>query len=36
MGVSRANMSTYLLLRERAAAYRADPEVREAMHDGRR
>jgi xylose isomerase len=29
---ARANMSTYLLLRERAAAYRADPEVREAMH----
>jgi xylose isomerase len=26
-----ANMRTYLLLRERAAAYRADPEVREAM-----
>jgi xylose isomerase len=24
-------MSTYLLLRERAAAYRADPEVRAAM-----
>jgi xylose isomerase len=29
---ARANISTYLLLRERAAAYRADPEVREAMH----
>jgi xylose isomerase len=26
-----ANMRTYLLLRERAAAYRADPEVQEAM-----
>jgi xylose isomerase len=25
-------MSTYLLLRERAAAYRADPAVRAAMH----
>jgi xylose isomerase len=24
-------MRTYLLLKERAAAYRADPEVREAM-----
>ena len=29
---ARANMSTYLLLRERAAAYRADPQVQEAMH----
>jgi xylose isomerase len=29
---AQANMSTYLLLRERAAAYRADPEVRDAMH----
>ncbi len=29
---ARGNMSTYLLLRERAAAYRADPEVRAAMH----
>ena len=29
---ARANMATYLLLRERAAAYRADPAVREAMH----
>ena len=27
----RANMSTYLLLKERAAAFRADPEVQEAM-----
>jgi xylose isomerase len=26
-----ANMRTYLLLKERAAAFRADPEVREAM-----
>ncbi len=26
-----ANMRTYLLLRERAAAFRADPEVREAL-----
>ncbi|HWO68154.1 MAG TPA: xylose isomerase [Umezawaea sp.] len=26
-----ANMSTYLLLKERAAAYRADPEVQEAL-----
>jgi xylose isomerase len=26
-----ANMRTYLLLRERAAAYRADPEVQEAL-----
>ena len=26
-----ANMSTYLLLKERAAAFRADPEVREAL-----
>jgi xylose isomerase len=26
-----ANMSTYLLLKERATAFRADPEVREAM-----
>ncbi|HET6877775.1 MAG TPA: xylose isomerase, partial [Jatrophihabitans sp.] len=29
---AQANMATYLLLRERAAAYRADPAVREAMH----
>jgi xylose isomerase len=28
-----ANMRTYLLLRERAAAYRADPEVQQAMAD---
>jgi xylose isomerase len=26
-----ANMRTYLLLKERAAAFRADPEVQEAM-----
>ncbi len=26
-----ANMRTYLLLKERAAAFRADPEVREAL-----
>ena len=26
-----ANMATYLLLRERAAAYRADPEVQQAL-----
>ncbi len=26
-----ANMQTYLLLRERAAAFRADPEVAEAL-----
>jgi xylose isomerase len=26
-----ANMSTYLLLKERAAAFRADPEVQEAL-----
>jgi xylose isomerase len=26
-----ANMRTYLLLRERAAAFRADPEVQEAL-----
>lgn len=30
-----ANMSTYLLLKERAAAFRADPEVAEAMADAR-
>jgi len=27
-----ANMATYLLLKERAAAYRADPEVQQARH----
>ena len=31
MGVGRANMSTYLLLKERAVAFRADPEVQQAM-----
>lgn len=30
-----ANMSTYLLLKERAAAFRADPEVRSALADAR-
>jgi xylose isomerase len=30
-----ANMRTYLLLKERAAAYRADPEVREALAESR-
>jgi xylose isomerase len=30
-----ANMRTYLLLKERAAAYRADPEVRAALADAR-
>src|SRR3954463_7234046 len=28
---AEANMATYLLLKERAAAYRADPEVQEAL-----
>jgi xylose isomerase len=28
---AKANMTNYLLLRERAAAFRADPEVKEAM-----
>ncbi|MGH7911639.1 MAG: xylose isomerase, partial [Candidatus Dormibacteraceae bacterium] len=28
---AQANMETYLLLRERSAAYRADPEVQEAL-----
>ena len=28
---ARANMATYLILKERAQAYRADPEVQEAM-----
>ncbi|MGI5498631.1 xylose isomerase [Lentzea sp. CA-135723] len=28
---ARANMATYLLLRDRAAAFRADPEVQEAL-----
>jgi xylose isomerase len=30
-----ANMKTYLMLKERAAAYRADPEVQEAMRASR-
>jgi xylose isomerase len=30
-----ANMRTYLLLRERAAAFRADPEVQEALATSR-
>jgi xylose isomerase len=30
-----ANMRTYLLLKERAAAFRADPEVQEALVDAR-
>jgi xylose isomerase len=30
-GTAAANMRTYLLLRERAAAYRADPKVQEAL-----
>ena len=30
-----ANMSTYLLLKERAAAFRADPEVQEALEAAR-
>jgi xylose isomerase len=28
-----ANMATYLLLKERAAAYRADPDVQAAMEE---
>ena len=31
MGVGAANMRVYLLLKERAAAFRADPEVAEAL-----
>ena len=31
-----ANMRTYLLLKERAAAFRADPEVQEALADAAR
>ena len=31
-----ANMRTYLLLKERAAAFRADPEVQEALAAARR
>jgi xylose isomerase len=30
-----ANMRTYLLLKERAAAFRADPEVQEALQAAR-
>jgi xylose isomerase len=30
-----SNMRTYLLLRERAAAFRADPEVQQALRDSR-
>src|SRR4051794_36312202 len=30
---AEANMATYLLLKERAAAYRADPDVQEAMEE---
>ena len=32
---AEANMRTYLLLRQRAAAFRADPDVREAMEASR-
>jgi len=32
---AKANMRTYLLLKERAAAFRADPEVQEALADAR-
>jgi xylose isomerase len=32
---AEANMRTYLLLRERAAAFRADPRVTEALHAAR-
>jgi len=31
----RANMRTYLILKERAAAFRADPEVQQALADAR-
>ncbi len=30
-----ANMRTYLLLKERAAAFRADPEVQQALKDAK-
>ena len=33
---AEANMATYLMLKERAAAYRADPEVQAALEDGGR
>lgn len=32
---AKANMRTYLLLKERAAAFRADPEVQQALADSR-
>ncbi len=32
---ARANMRTYLILKERAAAFRADPEVQQALADAR-
>jgi xylose isomerase len=32
---AKANMRMYLLLKERAAAFRADPEVQEALADAR-
>ena len=32
---AKANMRTYLLLKERAAAFRADPEVQQALADAR-
>ena len=32
---ARANMELYLMLRDRARAFRADPEVREALHAAR-
>lgn len=32
---AKANMATYLLLKERATSFRADPEVRKAMADAR-
>jgi xylose isomerase len=31
----QANMRTYLLLKERAAAFRADPEVQQALADAK-
>src|SRR5690606_19927413 len=32
---ARANMATYLLLKERAKAFRADPEVQQALADAK-
>ncbi|HTZ42925.1 MAG TPA: xylose isomerase [Jatrophihabitans sp.] len=32
---ARANMASYLILKERAAAFRADPEVRQALAEAR-